>query len=484
MKKFFVGFGVIIVVIAGVLLANTLMFPSQQLSVEPADANPVYRKRAINKLAGAVQIPTISREAGAAIDTIRFEDFLTYLGEQFPLAHENMTKERISGYSLLYRLKGSDSTAAPVMMTGHYDVVPAPDSMEWDHPPFSGRVINGYIWGRGTLDDKIDVIGIMEALETLLEEGFQPKRDIYLAFGHDEEIGGQNGARVIADTLEKRGLTPSYILDEGMMITQGVLEGVEAPLAMIGTGEKGYLSLEMTARSSSGHSSVPPKQTAIGKLSRAVASLEEQQMPAHLGPVAERLFIYLGPEMPFMSKMAMANRWLFDPLLKKKLLASSSTAALLRTTTAPTIFNAGVKDNILPAKARAVVNFRILPGDSIETVMDHALSVVDDSTIQIETYGIHSNPRPLSPVDAEAFRHLQRTVMQVYPEAIVVPGLVVGATDARHYTGLTEHIYNFSPLVVSREDLHRYHGHNERIGVENFHKLIFYYYLLLKQTAG
>lgn len=483
MRKYLVGFGVIIVVIVGVLLFNTLTFYSLQQEVEPVSDNPVYRKRSIDKLVGAVQIPAISYQDTADINYAAFDSMISYLQQQFPMIQQKLSRQRISDYSLLYRWQGRDTDAAPIVLAGHYDVVPAPDSADWTHPPFSGTVADGFIWGRGTMDDKIGVIGIMEAVEMLLEEGFQPESTVYLAFGHDEELGGLHGAARIADILKGLDEIPAFVLDEGLMITEGVMSGVEQLLAVIGTGEKGNISLELTARSSPGHSSMPPRNTAVGKLSRAIANLEEHPFPTRMDAIAGQMFSFMGPELPFMMKMAMANRWAFDPLLKRELLKSPATTALLRTTTAPTILNAGIKDNVLPARATGVVNFRILPGDSIETVYQHVRSTIADSSIELRAIDQATNPRPMAPVDAEPFQLLHRTVKQVFEDAIVAPGLLVGASDGRHYTKLTNRVYSFSPYVLGPEDLNRLHGHNERIAVNNYHKYILYYYQLIKNVS-
>jgi carboxypeptidase PM20D1 len=471
------------VVIIGVLLFNTFTFYSLQQEVQPVTDNPVYRKRSIDKLAGAIQIPTVSYQDTSNINYESFDLFIHYLNTRFPMVHRTLSLQRVSDYSLLYRWQGRDTTSAPIVLAGHYDVVPAPDSTEWTHPPFSGTVSDGFIWGRGTLDDKIAVIGIMEAVEMLLEEGFQPESTIYLAFGHDEEIGGMDGAAHMVDILKARGEIPDFVLDEGMMVTDGVMTGADRPVAIIGIGEKGYLSLKLTAHSNSGHSSTPPRHTAAGKLSQAIVNLENNQFPARMDAVAGQMFSFIGPELPFLMKMAMANRWAFDPLLKSQLLESPSTAALLRTTTAATMLEAGVKDNVLPATASGVVNFRILPGDSIETVHNHVRSVVRDPSISVEPVDIQTNPRPMAPVDAEPFTLLHKTIRQVYEEAIVAPGLLVGTSDGRHYTELTNRVYSFSPFVVGPGDLHRIHGHNERIAVNTYHKYILYYYQLLKNSS-
>lgn len=483
MKSFFQILLFLIIIIVGVVLVNTIMFRSTQMQVEPLTNNPILRDDAVEKLSGAVKIHTISYLDSARFDSAAFENFVSYVREQFPLLHDELTLERISDFSLLYKWQGQDTTLAPIMLTGHYDVVPAGDTTSWHHQPFSGMIAGGYIWGRGTLDDKVGVIGIMNAVETLLREEASPRRSVYLAFGHDEEIGGTKGAAVIADTLQRRGVTPQFILDEGMMILDGIFPGLDDPVALIGVGEKGYLSTKLTAHDEGGHSSTPPKKTAIGRVSQAVAKLENNQFATRLTPPVEAMFSFLGPEMPFIAKMMYANRWLFDWFLKRKLAESPATNALVRTTTAPTMFNAGEKDNILPTRAEAVVNFRILQGDSVASVLERVKQVVDDTSIVISKMGIDADPRPVASIGSEEFELLHRTVKQIYADIFVTPGLVVGTTDGRHYAKLTENVYSFNPYMVKEKDISRYHGLNERIGMDDYHKVVFYYYQLIRNGA-
>lgn len=484
MKSFLQILLFLLIVITGVILVNTIFYRSAQLEVEPLTNNPVHRDNAIEKLSGAVGIPTVSFSDPAKLDSTAFENFITYVGEQFPNMHEELAFERISDFSLLYRWDGHDTTLAPIMLTGHYDVVPPGDTTRWHHPPFSGRTAGGYIWGRGTMDDKVGVIGIMDAVETLLGEGFRPQRTIYLAFGHDEEIGGNRGAAVIADTLSERGITPQFIADEGMMIADGLIPGIDKPVALIAVSEKGYLSTRLTAYSVGGHSSTPPAKTAVGSVSRAVVNLEQNQFPTRLTPPVEAMFSYLGPEMSFTMKMLFANRWLFDGLLKWQLGEASTTNALVRTTTAPTMFHAGEKDNVLPTKAEATVNFRILHDDSVKSVMNHIKDVVNDTSIEITQIGITSNPRAVAAIDGPEFELMHRTVKQIFPDILVSPGLLVGGSDGRHYAKLTPNVYSFNPYIANEKDIARYHGLNERIGMDDYHKVVFYYYQLIENSAG
>jgi carboxypeptidase PM20D1 len=306
-----------------------------------------------------------------------------------------------------------------------------------------------------------------------------------LAFGHDEEIGGEAGAGRIAALLKSRGVRLDYVLDEGMMVTQGVLPGLDRPAALIGIAEKGYASVELRVISRGGHSSMPPRQTAAGIVAAAVVALESHPMPAALDGPAAKLFDHLAPEMPFWSRLALVNRWLFNGLIVRQLEQSPTTNAILRTTTAATIIAGGVKDNVLPASARAVINFRIKPGGSVQVVLAHVKNVVADGRVEIKLLEPDGGqePSPQSSDSATGFRTIERTIRQMLPESVVAPALVIGATDTRHYQQLAENVYRFLPFVLHPDDLRRIHGTDERISVDGYKDCVrFYVQLLINQS--
>jgi carboxypeptidase PM20D1 len=318
----------------------------------------------------------------------------------------------------------------------------------------------------------------------LLGRGFQPQRTIYLAFGHDEEVGGIAGAAKIAALLRERNVELEFVRDEGLTITDGILPDISKPVALIGVAEKGFVSLELSVKAESGHSSMPPPHTAIGILSAAINRLEERQMPASIEGVTRKMLETIGPEMSFGKRLVMANLWLFKPLVERKLTASPSTNAAIRTTTAATIIEGGLKENILPSSARAVVNFRILPADSIERVVSHVREVVADPRVKIHRFGVLvAEPSPISRIDATGFQNIQMTIRQLYPEVLVAPALVVGTTDSKRYVKLTDNIYRFSPLRIRPEDVERFHGINERISINEYAECVKFYYHLIKNSA-
>lgn len=327
-------------------------------------------------------------------------------------------------------------------------------------------------------------MGVLEAVEYLLKNNFQPDRTVMLAFGHDEETTGQRGAKSISALLEKRNIRPVMAMDEGGVVKMDGIPGFEKPVALIGIGEKGYLSLELTVTGEGGHSSRPPRQTSIGILAAAVIKLEQNPFPARLDAGIEQLFSYVGPDMPFGQRLVFANQWLFGPVIKRILSGSAGGDATQRTTTAPTIIQAGQKDNVLPIDATAVINFRILPGETPQSVTDRVNEVIDDKRVTVKNYGNAPPmfPSPLSDPEAVPFGQLSRSVRSVFPEAIVAPYLVVGATDARYYRNICPNVYRFMPVRMTDETLKMPHGTNERIAVKDYADMVKFYVTLIRNS--
>jgi carboxypeptidase PM20D1 len=400
------------------------------------------RAAALERLSRAIQFRTVSNQDPAQTSLHEFARFRDFLHKAFPLIGKQLAREIVAGYSLLYTWQGENSALKPMLLMAHMDVVPA-NERGWRHAPFSGALADGYVWGRGAMDDKSSLLAILESVEHLLEKGFRPKRTVYLAFGHDEEVGGHRGAAKVAELLRSRGVSLELVVDEGLNILNGIVPGIAAPVALIGIAEKGYLSLRLTAQAHGGHSSIPPPQNAIGILSRALQRLEATPFPSRLGAATRQMFEYLGPEMSWTNRVALANLWLFDPLVQKQLAQSPLTNAAIRTTLAPTLFHAGVAENVLPTQASAVVNLRLLPGDSIAGAIEHVSRAVNDPQIAVTPLPVQMEPSPVSDVDNAAFLMVQQAIRQTAPDALVAPGLVVAATDSRHYAALTQNVFRF-----------------------------------------
>ena len=367
----------------------------------------------------------------------------------------------------------------------HLDVVPVIEEnlTDWKQPPFDGKVVNDTLWGRGAIDDKIGVIGLLEATERLLKEGYKPERTLYLSFGHDEEIGGLKGAKVIVEHLKAQGVEAEYVLDEGGTISQGIIPGITKDVALIGVAEKGYVSLELSVKKEGGHSSMPEKESAIDILSAAVVKVKSQPFPAKLaGPIAG--FIeYLGPEMSGINRFIFANRWLFSSIITGVYEKTGSGNALVRTTTAPTIFNAGVKDNVIPQNAKATINFRIMSGEDSNSVMERVKKLINDPRIKIEKGRMQSEPSKVSSTNSFGFRQLQSTIAEVYPDALVAPFLVIAGTDAKHFEPIANDIYRFSPMIINPNNIKSFHGLNERIAVKDFKQAVRFYHRLIENST-
>jgi len=486
MKKILGAVLVVLLVLAAVALERTFTFRSRQPQAAAVAVQPLDTTALAQRLAGALRFKTISYQDSSQFDAREFDGFQRYLRATFPGLHAALTLEKVNGYGLLYAWTGADPNLSPIVLLAHQDVVPVEPGTEsrWTEPPFEGRIAAGYVWGRGALDDKASLVGILEAVEQLVAAGVKPRRTVYLAFGYDEEVGGRRGAARIADLLASRNVHPQLVLDEGGALATGLVSGISAPVALIGIAEKGYVTVGLTAQAEGGHSSMPPDETAVGMLAAAITRLEHRQMPRAIrGPTAA-MFDYLGPEMPFGPRLVMANRWLLGGILAREFGATPQGNAMLRTTTAPTVLQAGVKENVLPSSARALVNFRILPGDSVESVVEHVRRVVADERISVQALEeTKSNPSGVTRVDGEPFQLLARTIRQVVPEAVVTPWLVVGATDSRHYARLTPNVLRFAGTAIGKDDIRRVHGTDERVGVQAYANAVRIYIQFLKNAA-
>jgi carboxypeptidase PM20D1 len=483
MKKLLLPVLGAICLIVAVLIVRTIAFTSRQMQTQPVEKFTFDRQAALSRLSQAIQFQTVSFSNLSSTAAQEFERFHAFLAGAFPLAHQRLTRQVVD-HSLFYEWKGTDNQLKPILLMAHMDVVPVDKAMEssWRHPPFAGRIADGYIWGRGTMDDKAGVLGILEAVERLLSEDYRPKRTIFLAFGHDEELGGNNGAAKIAAILRQRNVELELVLDEGLNIFRGIIEGVTAPVALIGVAEKGYLSLKLSVQAAGGHSSIPPADGAITVLSRAMEKLAATPFTPRVSGATRQMLEFLGPEMVWSRKLALANLWFFEPLVTRQLAASPLTNAAIRTTIAPTIFTAGAQDTVLPTTATAVINLRVLPGDTIAGATDHVRKAIADPRVSITPASVPVEPSAVSEIDSASFKLLQRTIRQTAPDAIVAPSLLVAATDSRHYTGLTKNIFRFLPIALGPEDAKRYHGIDERISVEDYERCIRFYAQLIRNS--
>jgi carboxypeptidase PM20D1 len=481
MRKAIAFIGSFLTLLVGLLVVRAALFRPLPVPVEPVELPAVDARSAALHLTQLLRFPTISHEDPADFDSGAFSLLHAYLHQAYPRAHAELELEVVGPASLLYTWNGEEPGLAPVILMAHQDVVPIEPGTEdqWSQRPFGGEIADGYIWGRGAMDDKGSLVGILEAVETALARGFRPKRTVYLAFGHDEEVGGEAGAAAVAELLKGRGVRPLFVLDEGGAIADGLLPGLGRPLATVGIAEKGAASVEIEVKVKGGHSSVPPRQTAIGILSRAVVRLEDHPFPGGIqGPFREML-LTVGREMSFSRRVVLGNLWLFGPLVERQLSGIPAADSMMRTSTAVTMVEGGVKSNVLPSKATAIVNFRIASGDTVESVVDHVRRVIADPRVNLVEAREAREPSPVSPTDSEGYRLLERTIRQIFPEAIVAPYLLPGGTDSRHFTALTSNVYRFGAIRVTGDDLHRAHGTDERISVDVLERMVAFYLQLV-----
>ncbi len=483
LKRILLRLILLVVVAAVFILFRTFSTESKQLA-ELAPLPTDIRPGSLERFSQALQIKTVSPESKADFDSIQFQEFNRFLADSYPLIDSLLAHQTFNGFSHLYTWQGSNPDLKPAVLMGHLDVVPVIEEnlKYWKENPFGGDVVQDTVWGRGAIDDKVSVIALMEAVEWLLEKDFEPERTYFIALGHDEEIGGLQGARVMAQHLEDQGVEAEFVLDEGGSITRDMIPGLSTDAALVGIAEKGFATLYLSLELEGGHSSMPEKETAIDVMAGAISRLKNNPLPAEISPALEAFIEYLGPEMTFVNRMAFANPWLFKPLIINAYEKSSSGNALVRTTTSPTIFNSGVKDNIIPLSARATVNFRILSESSVDEVVDHVKKVIDDDRIKIGQGTFNVDPSAVSDVNTSNFSSLHKTIAQAFPQAKVAPYLVVGATDSRHFKGVSDQIFRFSPIRISPANVKSFHGLNERIAVSDFHSSIQFYMQLIRNS--
>ena len=446
-------------------------FVPEKRELPASTEEKVDEKRALENLSKAISIPTISYPDKADIDFSKFEEFHAFLEEAYPLIHKTLKKEVVQEASLIYHWKGTRDDLEPIALLAHQDVVPISEGTEkdWTYAPFSGHNDGEFIWGRGALDMKNHLVGVMDAVETLLEEGFQPERDVNLLFGQDEEVvaSEDGGAKNIMRTLKERGIHLDCVLDEGGAIIPVNIKGILNDKELIGVGiaEKGYTDFEITVNSKGGHSSQPPVHSGLGELANVIKDLENHQFKAELMPFVKDLFSSIGRNCTYPARLVMCNLDLLHPVLKAVMTKIPVAACLVRTTTAVTMAQGSPAANVLPQKSSVTVNFRQMPGVTVEDVEKHIRKVCRNKDIEVKILKAKEASK-FSPTDSRAFKIIEEICMQDNKNSIVAPYLVMGGTDACYYEPICENIYRYAPYKVSVSLLRCTHGTNERIPVD------------------
>ena len=421
--------------LAGVVAARTLAFKPRAEERPAPDAAGVDEKKVVDDLAAMIRCRTVSNLDHSLEDEAEFEKFRALLRERFPLLHERCAPERIGRCGLLFTWKGRTSETPSVLMA-HYDVVPA-DEANWSRPPFDGVIEDGVLWGRGTLDTKSTLCCALEAAEQLLGEGFTPAHDLYFAFSGEEEIAGDSAADIV-DELQRRGVVPAFVLDEGGAVVSGVFPGVDAPCALVGTSEKGQMQLFLDMKSEGGHASAPPRSTIVGKLAKAVTPIEKRPAPFTLTPPAAEMFDTLGRRSTLPVRMVFANLWLFR------------------------------------------VNLRIMCGDSADKAEERIRRTIKNDAISLRR-GPWAEPSPYSETEgSEGWARLKSAIQRTWPDAIVSPYLMLAGSDSRHYGRISRNVYRFGPMELSKEERGTIHGNNERVPICKVVKCAEFYLRLIR----
>lgn len=484
--KYFYGFLILLGLFVLVTLVRALFYKPKEKEVEELPPERVNIKRYRENLAEALTYKTISDRDAEKMDFAEFEKFHFFLERSYPLTHERLEREKVARASLIYRWKGRDSSLDPIALIAHQDVVPISKGTlgDWTYPPFDGYDDGEFIWGRGALDMKNHLIGVMESVETLLEDGFIPERDVYLCFGHDEEVmsSGDSGAKTIVKTLASRGIKLDCVLDEGGAMLPVNIKGIiNKRLAGVGLGEKGHADFKVTVNAKGGHSAQPPKHSALGNLAQVIRRLENNQFKSELTPMMRSLFDKIGRNASYPVRIVACNLWLFKPLVLAIMKKIPPAACMIRTTTAVTQAEGSPAPNVLPQKASITANFRIMPGMTVEDVESHIRKVAGKD-VEVELIK-GQNPSNLSPTDSRAFKAIDEICRAMNKDNIVAPFLVMGGTDARNYEAICDNVYRYSPFTVNTSLLLTCHGTNERIPVSSLEDAAAFFKRYIKKLS-
>jgi len=468
----------LLVVFVLVLVIRTLQF--KPLPLEAVEDAPVVleEEKVVRDMQDMIRCKTVSYHDPELTDWAEFEKFQALLQERFPLVHEKCTLRKLGRTGLLYHLPGRACDQVSVCMA-HYDVVPIQED-GWTKPAFEGLLEDGVLWGRGTLDTKGTLCGILEAMESLLGKGYVPQQDLYLSFSGDEEISGDSCPEIVR-WFESQGIKPAMVVDEGGAVVERVFPGVTDSCALIGIAEKGYLDLDFVLESNGGHASTPPPKQVLGDLSRALLRIEKKPFPYQMTKPAREMFDTLGRHSGFLYRMVFANLWCFGPVLDLLgRLTGGEINAMLRTTVAITRFEGSKAYNVMPPKASFGVNMRLLGTDTMESVVQRLRKIIGNDMIQIRTVE-GMNPSIVSDTDCQAWQSLKTAIRQTWPEAIVSPYLMMACSDSRHYNRITDRVYRFSAMRLSKEERAMIHGNDERVPVETLLTTVKFYIRLLEK---
>ncbi|MBR4232816.1 MAG: M20/M25/M40 family metallo-hydrolase [Oscillospiraceae bacterium] len=468
----------LIVLFLIVIVCRALAFKPKPETPAELEAISFNRDGAVKALAALVSCRTVSYSEPEKEDGAEFDRLTGMLPELYPNVAAECSLQRFPDRGLLFRWPGK-SPGDPAVLMAHYDVVPVEEA-NWAHPPFSALIEDGVMWGRGTLDTKVTFNGILYAADQLISQGFRPEHDIYLAFSGCEETNGP-GAEHIVEYFVQNGIVPSFVLDEGGAVVEGVFPGVSEPCAMIGIAEKGQVNLEYSVASGGGHASAPGPRTPIGILSSACKAVEAHPFPMHITKPVEAMFDTLGRRSSFAYRLIFANLWCFRGILDKICKKSGGELnALVRTTVAFTQMSGSGAPNVLPSRASMVSNIRLNPADSVASAQEYIRGAVKDDAVSIRAFKT-MEPSPISDTECDGWRKVCSAVAATWKGCIVSPYLMVQCSDSRHYRDLSDRVYRFSAMDLTAEERHSIHGDNERIRLETVGRATEFFIRLIKQ---
>ncbi|WP_312175281.1 M20/M25/M40 family metallo-hydrolase [Chryseobacterium sp.] len=504
-KLIFILISLLILLII-IVLIKTFTYSFKKVSANTTSGWKMIKDdSAIQRLSGGLKIPTVSSGELGDFNYSTFDTIKEYIKNSYPLVYQNAEFAEVNTYGLVFRLKGSNPSLDPILFLSHTDVVPPGDaevkdktenifrpddqplpavsevSEEWDFGPFSGAVANGRIYGRGSIDMKGMLFSLLESMNNVIKTKYIPQRDIYLAFGFDEEVGGQQGAVKIAEYFRNKNVQFDAVYDEGgLILEKGSVTGINSDIAVIGCAEKGFLSVKIKVKGLGGHSSMPPAESAIGKAAVIMQRLESDQMKPEVTPLINQFFTNVGGSMSFISRMVIANQWLLKPVLLSQLTKNNSTNALVRTTTALTMMKGSDAPNVLSPEVEFIVNFRLLPGNTVKDVKEHIANVTKGFDVEIEEIDSVKEASAVSSSNTRAFQMIEAAIKEIYPTAIATPYLTVGATDAYKYQIVSKNIYRFMPIKINNAEKQSIHSTNEYLSIENYMKMIHYFEFIMR----
>lgn len=471
--------GLLIAAFVAVIVGRALAFNPKAVSAPVPEKVDFDKQIAVENFCELIQFKTVSYFDKVKEDRTEFDKLTERIKTMFPLVHAKCELTRHGDKGLLYKLKGEKRGPCTVLMA-HYDVVPAEEDA-WVKPAFGGVVEDGIIWGRGTLDTKCTFFGILQAAETLLSKEYQPRHDLYFSFAGDEEVTGDSTPSIV-QYFKKNNVEIGLVVDEGGAVVENVFPGVKKSCALIGTAEKGIMDLHFEMKSKGGHASTPPAHTIVGELAKAVTAVEKIPPKARLTPATKEMFDTLGRHSNFGIKLLLANLWCFKPLfgLAARMIGGEMNA-LMRTTYAFTAMKGSDAANVLPPKAEVVANIRIISGETYDGVINRVKNIIKNDAIRL--YPTEElNPSPTSTTSGEGYATLTETIRECWQGVIVSPYLMIASSDAKHYSLISDKVYRFSPMALSKEERAMIHGHNERIPVDKLHGVVkFYMRLILKR---